>query len=150
MRPTIMNATAINATIAVALAVSISACTQKAARGPGVSTGVAASAPIEAGPVTTAVAPAPGASLNGRWVPTDASARKVYYAQFRNGSFASRDPGSGAALARGTYKAGSDSVSITYSSSTRKQTVKVDCKLQGENTMNCKSSTGGSFVLKRA
>ena len=145
MRPTI-----INATLAVALAAALSACSSSGARAPAVSTGVAASAPIEAGPVKTAVAPAPGTALNGKWVPTDASARKVYYAQFRNGSFASRDPGSGAALARGTYKAGSDSVSITYSSSTRKQTVKVDCKLQGESTMSCKSSTGGAFTLKRA
>lgn len=129
-------------------AVAAASCSQQAAYAPG------------AQPVTRAVRPQaapaqpkvdPAARLNGRWVPTDAASRKVYFAQFRNGQFASKDPGSGAAVARGTYRVtGADSIAISYSSSARKGVVNVQCRLQGETRMNCSASNGASFALQRA
>ena len=128
----------------------MSGCSQTAAYAPnGASAVTRAARPQAAAPVQQRVDPA--AKLNGRWVPTDAASRKIYFAQFRNGQFASKDPGSGAAVARGTYRVtGANSVAISYSSSARKSVVNVDCTLQGEARMACKASNGATFSLVRA
>ena len=145
---TVMRLATTASTSAVLLvAVAASACSQTAAYAPGGSRPVLQAAR----PASAPVQQNPNAQLNGRWVPTDAASRKIYFAQFRNGQFASKDPGSGAAVARGTYRVtGADSVAISYSSSARKSVVNVDCKLQGPDRMACSTSTGGSFSLKRA
>ena len=122
------------------------------------STLVAAGACSRGGPVTTAaLAPptvavkqaaevkSPNAALNGRWEPTDADGKKLYYLQLRNGGLASRSPSTNATTARGSYKVtGGDKVSIVYQSSQSSTPINLDCSLSGGTRMTCSSADGSN------
>ena len=110
-----------------------------------------------AAPVKKAVAvkkakPNPNAALNGRWEPTDADGRKLYYLQLKNGGLASRSPVGNKTTARGTYKVlGNDKVAITYQSALSSSPVNLTCSLSGKARMTCSSADGSNtFSIVKA
>ena len=95
-------------------------------------------------------APRPGAELNGRWLPTDRDTRGVYIAEFRNGAFVSRAPGSSDALAKGSYTVDGDRVSLTFVGAATQTRNTAQCERRGDASLYCVPSTGSPFNLQRA
>ena len=104
--------------------------------------------PVEAKPARAN----PNAALNGRWEPTDADGKRLYYLQLKDGGLASRSPSSGATTARGTYKVlAKDKVAITYQSSLSSTPLNLQCTVAGGSRMSCASADGSNaFSLVRA
>ena len=94
----------------------------------------------------------PNTALNGRWEPTDADGKKLYYLQLKNGGLASRSPATGATTARGTYKKlAGNKVAITYQSSRSAAPINLSCSLAGETRMTCSSADGSNtFSIVKA
>ncbi len=110
------------------------------------------------GPVAPQVSVAPAnpvqeapkvVGINGKWYPTDANARKVYYNEFRNGKFVSRSPDGKQTIAAGNYKTQENGdIKMDWYSEARKANASATCKKLSLNEMQC-SSGGSVFNLKR-
>ncbi len=88
--------------------------------------------------------------INGRWYPTDADARKVYYNEFRNGKFVSRSPDGAQTIAAGSYKTNANGdIQMDWYSEARKANASATCTQLSVNEMQCTSS-GSVFNLRRA
>ena len=93
----------------------------------------------------------PNAILNGRWEPTDADGKRLYYLQLKNGGLASRSPSTNATTARGTYKVAGDRVNIVYQSSQSSTPINLTCSLAGAKRMTCSSADGSNtFSIVKA
>ena len=94
----------------------------------------------------------PNAALNGRWEPTDADGRKLYYLQLKNGGLASRSPSTNATTARGTYKVlAGNKVAIVYQSSQSSTPINLTCQVAGGKRMTCSSADGSNtFSIVKA
>ncbi len=101
-------------------------------------------------PPPTATLPAPNAALNGQWMPTDEASRGVYVAEFRDGVFVSRSPGSDDALARGSYNVAGDNVNLNFVGAVSKTEVNATCQRRTATTLYCVPTVGSPFNLQRA
>lgn len=89
-------------------------------------------------------------TLNGTWLPTDAAARGVYEAEFRNGVFVSRSPSTNKPLARGSYRVVSDKlIDLQFVGAATNTSVEAKCNRQTADTMYCVPSVGSPFNLRR-
>ncbi|MEE9375610.1 MAG: hypothetical protein V3V04_04685 [Rhizobiaceae bacterium] len=88
--------------------------------------------------------------INGKWVPTDANNRKVYYNRFRNGNFVAKSPDGSATIAAGTYKTSpSGDIVMNWYSEAHKAHKTASCKKLSASEMQC--TNGDSiFNLRRA
>ena len=96
-----------------------------------------------------AAAPSANAALNGRWVPTDEASRGVYVAEFRDGVFVSRSPGSDDALARGSYTVAGDSVDLNFVGAVSQTEVNATCQRRTATALYCVPTVGSPFNLQR-
>ena len=141
----------------VSLAASLAALAAcSGSRGPVTTAALAPPAPAapvkKAQPVREVAKASPNTALNGRWEPTDADGKKLYYLQLKNGGLASRSPTTNATTARGTYKVlGGDKVAIVYQSSQSSTPINLTCSLAGERRMTCSSADGSNtFSIVKA
>ncbi len=89
-------------------------------------------------------------TLNGTWLPTDAAARGVYEAEFRNGVFVSRSPSTNKPLARGSYRVVTDTqIDLQFVGAATNTSVEAKCTRQSPDTMYCVPSVGSPFNLRR-
>lgn len=99
----------------------------------------------------SSLSPKTGSELNGKWLPTDAAARGVYEAEFRDGVFASRSPGNNKLLAKGSYRIISDKqIDLEFVGAATNTAVKAKCDRPTSNTMYCVPSVGSPFNLQRS
>ena len=99
----------------------------------------------------SSLSPTTGAALNGKWLPTDAAARGVYEAEFRNGVFVSRSPESNKPLAKGSYRIISDKeFDLEFVGAATNTAVKAKCNRPTGDTMYCVPTVGSPFNLKRS
>ena len=95
--------------------------------------------------------PNEGAALNGVWLPTDAAAKGVYEAEFKDGIFISRSPSTNKAVAKGNYKIISDKqVDLEFVGAATNTAVQAKCDRQTDDTMYCVPTVGSPFNLKRS
>ncbi len=100
-------------------------------------------------PPAAAPAPSANAALNGQWVPTDEASRGVYVAEFRDGVFVSRSPGSNDALARGSYNVAGDSVNLNFVGAVSRTEVNATCQRRTATALYCVPTVGSPFNLQR-
>ena len=100
-------------------------------------------------PPATTTAPPANAALNGSWVPTDEASRGVYVAEFRDGVFVSRSPGSDDALARGSYNVAGDNVNLNFVGAVSQTEVNATCQRRTATTLYCVPTVGSPFNLQR-
>ncbi len=89
------------------------------------------------------------AALNGQWLPSDEASRGVYVAEFRDGVFVSRSPGSDDALARGSYNVAGDSVNLNFVGAVSQTEVNATCQRRTATTLYCVPTVGSPFNLQR-
>ncbi|MEE9314804.1 MAG: hypothetical protein V3V02_09150 [Rhizobiaceae bacterium] len=118
-------------------------------------------APVVAPEIAVAPAPVPKpvkvkpvkpkvAGINGKWVPTNESNRKIYYNRFRNGKFVSKSPDGKSTLAAGTYKTlPNGDIQMNWYSAARNSNSTAMCKQLSKREMQC-TSNGSVFNLRRA
>ena len=88
--------------------------------------------------------------INGKWIPTDPAAQKVYYNEFRNGKFVSRSPDGSQTIAAGKYTTQTDgSIKMAWYSEARKTNASASCKKLSDSELQC-SSGDSVFNLRRA
>jgi len=94
--------------------------------------------------------PTGGAVLNGTWLPTDAAAKGVYVAEFKDGVFVSRSPTTNKPLAQGKYVIASEKqVDLEFVGAATNTAVKAKCDRLSSDTMYCVPTVGSPFNLKR-
>lgn len=104
--------------------------------------------------LTPQVAPTPPvtstASINGKWVPTDENAAKVYYNEFRNGKFVSRSPDGAQTIAAGQYTVSqTGEISMNWYSEARKANASAKCTRLSNSELQCTSGSS-VFNLRKA
>lgn len=86
--------------------------------------------------------------VDGNW--SSVGGPVAYTASFQGGTFTSTETGTGAPLARGTYRnLGQGSITITSRSNTSGQESAVNCNQMSPNLMSCVTSGGTRFDLTR-
>jgi hypothetical protein len=98
----------------------------------------------------SSLSPGAGAELNGTWLPTDAAAKGVYEAEFKNGVFISRSPSTDKPLAKGNYKIVSNKeIALEFVGAATNKVVRAKCDRQSTDTLYCVPTVGSPFNLKR-
>ena len=99
----------------------------------------------------SSLTPNEGAVMNGVWLPTDAAAKGVYEAEFKDGVFISRSPTTNKPLAKGNYKVISDKqVDLEFVGAATNTAVQAKCERLTENTLYCVPTVNSPFNLKRS
>ncbi len=108
------------------------------------------------GNIAPALTPAPEpkkadpTGINGKWVPTTAAAKSVYYNEFNNGKFVSRSPDGSKTIAAGSYKTlKSGNIQMNWYSEARKANASAVCRKLSATEMQCTSGSS-VFNLKKA
>ncbi len=87
-----------------------------------------------------------GGGLKGQWNSSD----NVFYADFLDGQFVSRDANSGVILATGEYLVMSASdVRLNWTSRVTGQNNRADCNRSDAITMTCTDQQGKTFTLRK-
>ncbi|MFD0915157.1 hypothetical protein ACFQ14_01930 [Pseudahrensia aquimaris] len=105
---------------------------------------------IAPSPKPQPTAPAPAPTIEGKWVPKDASARQVYYNEFRKGKFGAYSADGKNTLALGSYTATPNGATIKYYSEANKRNVTANCVRADANNMTCTTDSGSVAELVRA
>lgn len=93
------------------------------------------------------IAPRP-AGVEGNW--SAVGGPVAYTASFQGGTFNSTESGTGASLARGTYRTlGQGRITISSRSTTSGQESSVNCNQMSASLMSCVTSGGNRFDLTR-
>ena len=89
-------------------------------------------------------------SVNGTWIPTDASTRGIYVAEFRDGVFVSTSPSTKKPLAKGKYTVLSQTeIDLEFVGAATQTAVKAKCERKTPETMYCVPTLGSPFNLSR-
>ncbi|MET0598856.1 MAG: hypothetical protein ABWZ57_13445 [Mesorhizobium sp.] len=83
--------------------------------------------------------------IEGDWDSGDG----IAVSSFAGGIFTTKAKDTGNKLADGSYRINGDLIEITVISLIRNTTSSVNCKQVDQNQLNCTSSTGSTFVLRR-